>query len=298
MKAPPNNVRLLQPSGPKVKAPVPRMGQTPVQPKGFYNEMGKVVARDSPQNFKMLLEGKPDRKLLEPDASTRVRIPAPLMASRKDIERRALTDTDWKDKYTENSIKSALSPEAYLNLIENIVKMVKDNPTESQWWKSIQRALQALNAKRLVYVKQGREFPDIDTNRETELHDQVDAKLINSPTLGMPNTPRPPSTPAPGKGRRSRTPAMVPIPVPSLSKVKKEPQDEQKEEPLDELFKLLQRETHFKDYLAKNKRASGPQVVAWLKRNDKKSYQQLPDSYKKPNARVTKKQVKDAVNGF
>ena len=89
---------------------------------------------------------------------------------------------------------------------------------------------------------------------------------------------------------------MVPIPVPSLSKVKKEPQDEQKEGVA--FFELLKKETLFKDYLLANTKASGPQVVAWLKRNDKKSYQQLPGGYKKPNARVTKKQVIEAVNGL
>ena len=195
----PNNVKLLQSTQPKTTIPVPSMKPTTKSPEGFYNKLGMSVSKNEKANFEMRLRGKPDKKLLQIPANQRIRVPAPRTATMKQIMKQALTDKDWRDSYLKNILKSELNPERYLDLVATIVKILtaQNQLTELAWWQPRQLELQRLNAKRMIFQKQGREVSEIDINREMAIHNEIDARLLANPVL-MGNIPaNVPRAPAP-----------------------------------------------------------------------------------------------------
>lgn len=222
----PDNVKLLQSTLPRTKVPVPSMKSTTKSPEGFYDKLGMSVSKNEKQNFEMRLRGKPDTKLLQRPANERIRVPAPRLATRKQIEKQSLTDKDWRDSYLKNILKSELTPERYLDLVTTIVKILtaQNQLTELAWWQPRQLELQRLNAKRMIYQKQGREVSEIDTNREMAIHNEIDARLLANPVLmgnipaNVPRAPAPaPSAPPAGPGAPPAAPPAGPgAPIPDI----------------------------------------------------------------------------------
>ena len=211
----PNNVKLLESTLPRTHIPVPSMKPAKTSMGGFYDKLGMVVSKDERANFEMRLKGKQDPKLLQIPKSEIVRVPAPRMATRKQVEKQAITDKDWRDSYLKNILKSELTPERYLDLVATIVKILRAQGqlAELAWWEPRQLELQRLNAKRMIFQKQGREMSEIDINREMEVHNEIDARLLATPALmgAIPPAGIPPRAPAPA---RPLGPAVAPARVP------------------------------------------------------------------------------------
>ena len=211
----PNNVKLLQSTLPRTTIPVPSMKPTTKSPEGFYDKLGMSVSKNEKANFEMRLRGKPDKKLLQRPANERIRVPAPRTAPRKQIEKQALTDTDWRDTGMKDILKSELTPERYLDLVTTIVKILtaQNQLTELAWWQPRQLELQRLNAKRMIYQKQGREVSEIDINREMAIHNEIDARLLANPVLmgnipaNVPRAPAPAPSAPPGPAGPGAPPA-------------------------------------------------------------------------------------------
>tara|TARA_R110002153_G_scaffold160393_1_gene312734 strand:+ start:2450 stop:3724 length:1275 start_codon:yes stop_codon:yes gene_type:complete len=177
MRAPPNNIKLLQYRTPKVEAPVPYTGKPAPQMGGFYNAFGKVVAKEKPEK----LFRNTDKNLLQAPGK-KVSRPVPVPWSQKSALA-ALKDEDWIDEPMKDIMKSELTTEAYLKLIESVVKFVANDQVELAWWKQRQNELSKLNAKKMIFEKQGREYPVADQNREKDLHNELDQRLMSNQAL-------------------------------------------------------------------------------------------------------------------
>ncbi len=177
MKAKPDNIKLLHSRTPKVEAPVPYTGKPAPQMGGFYNAFGKVVAKEKPEK----LFRNTDKNLLQAPGK-KVSRPVPVPWSQKSALA-ALKDEDWRDEPMKDIMKSELTTEAYLKLIESVVKFVANDQVELAWWKRRQNELSKLNAKKMIFEKQGREYPVADQNREKDLHNELDQRLMSNQAL-------------------------------------------------------------------------------------------------------------------